>query len=198
VFGRRRKLAPPSLAGQVGGANTLRRMTESTASPERTRTFTWDDPMVCAAAAQAMSGEDFLAAMVRGEYPRPPIANALGFALVEVGDGTAVFEVTPAEYHYNPIGVVHGGLLATVLDSAMGCSVHSTIRQGAAYTTLELKVNYVRPATQRSGPLRCEARVLHRGKRSATAEGRVVDRDGRLYAHGTTTCLLMEAPSPRS
>jgi len=170
---------------------TLRRMSEPTA-PERTRTFTWDDPMLCAAAAQAMAGKDFLAAMVRGEYPRPPIANALGFALADVGDGTAVFEVTPAEYHYNPIGVVHGGLLATLLDSAMGCAVHSTLALGTAYTTLELKVNYVRPATQRTGPLRCEARVLHRGRRSATAEGKVFDGEGKLYAHATTTCLVME------
>jgi len=167
-------------------------MSDPNATAERTRTFTWDDPLLCAAGAQAMAGKEFLSAMVRGEFSRPPIANALGFGLVEVGDGTAVFEVTPAEYHYNPIGVVHGGLLATVLDSAMGCSVHSTLARGTAYTTLELKVNFVRAATQSTGPLRCEARVLHRGKRSATAEGRVVDGAGKLYAHATTTCLLME------
>ncbi len=161
-------------------------------TPQRSRTFTWDDPMVCAQGAQRMAGKDFLEAMVRGEYPRPPIAMALGFGLIELGSGSAVFEVEPAEYHYNPIGVVHGGLLATVLDSAMGCAVHSTLPQGTGYTTLELKVNFVRPATKHTGPLRCEARVLHRGRRSATAEGRVIDTEGKLYAHATTTCLVME------
>ena len=168
---------------------TLRRMSEPTA-PERTRTFTWDDPMVCAAAAQAMAGKDFLAAMVRGEYPRPPIANALGFALVEVGDGTAVFEVTPAEYHYNPIGVVHGGLALALLDSAMGCAVHSTLAAGVAYTTLEVKANFVRPLTSSTGPIRCTGTVVHGGRTVATAEGRVVDADGKLYAHGTSTVLI--------
>src|SRR5262245_35413352 len=116
----------------------MRAMSDETV---RSRTFTWDDPMLCAEGAQRLGGKEVLEAMIAGAFPRPPIAHALGFGLAEIGDGTAAFEVTPAEYHYNPIGVVHGGLLATLLDSAMGCSVHTTCERGTAYTTLELKVN---------------------------------------------------------
>lgn len=160
--------------------------------PARTRTVTWDDPRLSADAARRMAGKDFLAAMIAGEYERPPIAKVLGFTIAEVAEGFAVFTVEPAEYHYNPIGVVHGGLLATVLDSAMACAVHSTLPQGTGYTTLALNVNFVRPATTTTGPLRCEAKVVHRGRRSATAEGRVIDAAGKLYAHGTTTCMVIE------
>lgn len=158
----------------------------------RTRTVTWEDPMPSAHAARRMAGKEFLAALIRGELPSPPMARTLGFEIVEIGDGTAVFTVVPSEIHYNPIGVVHGGLLATLLDSAMGCAVQTTLPEGTGYTTLELKVNFVRAATATTGLLRCEAKVLHRGRRSATAEGRVVDAAGKLYAHATTTCLMIE------
>src|SRR3712207_5355656 len=114
----------------------------------------------------------------------------MNFGLAELGQGSAVFTVEPAEYHYNPIGVVHGGLAATLLDSAMGCAVHSTLPAGAGYTTLEIKGNYVRPMTAGMGLVRCEAKVIHTGGRTATAEGRIVDDDGKLYAHGTTTCII--------
>lgn len=159
---------------------------------DRTRTVTWEDPMPSAQAAQSRAGKDFLAAMIRGDLPHPPMALVLGFGITEIGDGLAVFTVVPAEFHYNPIGVVHGGLLATLLDSAMGCAVQTTLPEGTGYTTLELKVNFVRAATDKTGPLRCEAKVLHRGRRSATAEGRVVDAAGKLYAHATTTCMVIE------
>ncbi|HEX5705724.1 MAG TPA: PaaI family thioesterase, partial [Pyrinomonadaceae bacterium] len=99
----------------------------------------------------------------------------------------------PEEYHYNPIGVVHGGLAATLLDSAMGCAVHSTLPAGAGYTTLEIKVNFVRPLTTETRGVRCEARVVYVGGRTATAEGRVTDEQGKLYAHGTTTCLIFRS-----
>jgi uncharacterized protein (TIGR00369 family) len=160
-------------------------------SEGRTRTASWEDPTVTAEAAGRMAGLDFLRAIARGELPRPPIGIVLGFGLIEVEEGRAAFSVQPAEHHYNPIGVVHGGLLATVLDSAMGCAVHSTLGVGEGYTTLELKVNYVRAVTRDTGLLRCTAQVLYRGGRIATAEGRAVDERGRLYAHGTTTCLLI-------
>ena len=117
----------------------------------------------------------------------------MNFSLIEVGEGHAVFAVEPAEYHYNPIGVVHGGLAATLLDSAMGCAVHSTLAAGSGYTTLEIKVNFIRAMTAETGRVRCEANVVHAGARTATAEGRVIDEAGKLYAHGTTTCLILRA-----
>lgn len=110
---------------------------------------------------------------------------------MEVSEGHAVFAVDPDEYHYNPIGVVHGGLAATLLDSAMGCAVHSKLPPGAGYTTLEIKVNFIRAMTGETGRVRCEAKIVHSGARTATAEGRIVDEAGKLYAHGTTTCLIL-------
>ena len=158
---------------------------------ERTRTITWQDPKALAAAGRALSGLEYLQKIVAGELPRPPIGELMDFQIVEVSEGRAVFVVEPAEYHYNPIGVVHGGLAATLLDSAMGCAVHSMLPKGAAYTTLEIKVNYIRAMTNGTGPVRCEAKVIHVGGRTATAEGRVVDESGTLYAHGTTTCIIL-------
>lgn len=114
----------------------------------------------------------------------------MNFRISELSEGRAVFVVEPAEYHYNPIGVVHGGVAATLLDSAMGCAVHSTLPVGASYTTLEIKVNYIRPMTADTGLVRCEATIIHLGVRTATAEGKVVDQKGKLYAHGTTTCII--------
>ncbi len=131
-----------------------------------------------------------IAAIMRGELPPPPIAVTMRLRPIELGEGRAVFEGEPGEEHYNPIGVVHGGYASTVLDSAMGCAVHSTLPAGAGYTTLEIKVNYVRAMTAETGRVLCEAKVVHVGGRTATAEGRVVDGAGRLYAHGTTTCII--------
>jgi uncharacterized protein (TIGR00369 family) len=160
----------------------------------RTFNVSWDDPMPPAKRAMAMSGREYLAAMMAGHIPPPPIARLMGFGLAEVGEGHAVFECTPGEQHYNPIGVVHGGLACTLLDSAMGCCVHTLLPAGTGYTTLEVKVNLVRPITTETGLLRCEGRVVHAGRRMATAEGRLLDRSGKLYAHGTTTCMIFPAP----
>src|SRR5215216_881912 len=160
---------------------------------ERTLTTSWEDPRRLAEAGHGMSGFEFLQKIVSGELPRPPIAALMDFQIVELQEGRAVFAVNPAEYHYNPIGVVHGGLAATLLDSAMGCAVHSMLPAGAGYTTLELKVNYVRALTAETGEVRCEARVIHVGGRTATAEGKVVDAGGTLYAHATTTCLIFRS-----
>ena len=157
---------------------------------ERTHTVSWEDPRALAEAARGLTGLEFLRKIVAGELPRPPISALLNFGVTEVGAGRAVFTAEPAEYHYNPIGVVHGGLAATLLDSAMGCAVHPTLPAGAGYTTLEIKVNYVRPLTAGTGGVRCEAQVIHVGGRTATAEGRIVDAGGKLYAHGTTTCMV--------
>ncbi|HKS28716.1 MAG TPA: PaaI family thioesterase [Pyrinomonadaceae bacterium] len=156
----------------------------------RTRTITWEDPRALAEAGRNLSGLEYLQKIVSGELPRPPIGSLMNFQIAELAEGRAVFTVEPAEYHYNPIGVVHGGLAATLLDSAMGCAVHSMLPAGAGYTTLEIKVNYVRAMTAETGTVRCEAEVIYAGGRTATAEGRVVDGAGKLYAHGTTTCII--------
>jgi uncharacterized protein (TIGR00369 family) len=158
---------------------------------DRTRTVKWQDPRQLSDAARELSGLEFLQKIVAREFPPPPLAVTLNFDLVEVGQGHATFAVEPAEYHYNPIGVVHGGLAATLLDSAMGCAVHSTLPAGSGYTTLEIKVNFIRAMTGETGRVRCEAKVVHVGARTATAEGRVIDEAGKLYAHGTTTCLIL-------
>jgi uncharacterized protein (TIGR00369 family) len=156
----------------------------------RTRTFSWEDPRALAEAGRGLSGLEYLQKIIAGELPRPPISAMMNFGITELSEGRAVFTVEPAEYHYNPIGVVHGGLAATLLDSAMGCAVHSMLPAGAGYTTLEIKVNFIRPITAETGIMRCEAQVIHVGGRTATAEGRVLDESGKLYAHATTTCII--------
>ena len=159
----------------------------------RSRTVEWADPAALAAAGRKMAGIDFLRAIRDGDLPAPPIAVLLGFRLAEVEPGLAVFECTPSEQHYNPIGVVHGGLAMTLLDSAMGCSVQTRTPAGGGYTTLEAKTNLVRAITDKSGPLRAIGKVLHFGSRVATAEGRLEDASGKLYAHATTTCIVLSA-----
>jgi uncharacterized protein (TIGR00369 family) len=163
---------------------------------KRTRTVTWQDPVAAASSAGSMAGVDFMRAIAEGKVPPPPIASLMGFGIEEVGEGRAVFAVEPQEFHYNPIGMVHGGLAATLLDSAMGCAIHTLLPQGRGYTTLELKVNYVRAMTRDTGRVRAIGQVIHLGGRIATAEGRIVDAQGKLYAHATTTCLLSGSPSP--
>jgi len=137
-----------------------------------------------------LSGLQVMQAMLAGALPYPHIADTLDFGLVEVAEGHAVFQGTPQLRHYNPLGSVHGGWYATLLDSALGCAVHTMLPAGRAYTTAELSVNIVRAASARTGPLRAIGKVLHCGRQLATAEARIVGPDGRLYAHGTTTCLV--------
>jgi len=141
-----------------------------------------------------LTGLEVMQAMLAGRLPFPHIADTLDFALVEVETGKAVFQGTPQLKHYNPLGSVHGGWYATLLDSALGCAVHTTMPAGRAYTTAELSVNIVRAATAKSGPLRAIGKVVHSGRQLATAEARIVGPDGKLYAHGTTTCLVFEVP----
>ncbi len=130
--------------------------------------------------------------MVAGELPPPPILRLLGVRMTEVEHGRVVFEVTPVEDHYNGMGVAHGGLAATLMDSALGVAINAAAPEGKTFTTLELKVNYVRPITTATGPIRCEGTVIHIGNRTATAEARITDAGGKLYAHGTTTCITVE------
>ena len=139
------------------------------------------------------SGLEVMQGILEGEIPFPHIAETLDFSLVEVGTGKAVFQGTPQLKHYNPLGTVHGGWYATLLDSALGCSVHTMLSPGQAYTTAELGVNIVRAASAKTGPLRAIGTVIHCGRQLATAEARIVGPDGKLYAHATTTCLVFEA-----
>jgi uncharacterized protein (TIGR00369 family) len=157
----------------------------------RSRTYTWEDPMPSAEAGRSMSGIEYLRAIRDGRIPAPPFALTLDMRLVAVEEGHALFECEPAEYHYNPIGVVHGGLAATLLDSAMGCAVQSLLPAGTGYTTLEIKVNFVRALTSTTGTVRAEGWIVNQGRRVAVAEARITDAAGKLYAHGTTTCLIL-------
>jgi uncharacterized protein (TIGR00369 family) len=141
-----------------------------------------------------LTGLQVLNKMLAGELPYPHIADTLDFGLVAVEFGKAVFQGTPQLKHYNPLGTVHGGWYATLLDSALGCAVHTTMPAGMGYTTAELGLNIVRAASSRSGPLRAIGQVVHSGRQLATAEARIVGPDGKLYAHGTTTCLVFPVP----
>jgi uncharacterized protein (TIGR00369 family) len=158
----------------------------------RTRTITWEDPLQGAQKGKALSGLDYLKAVQSGEIAPPPIALLMGMWMSEVSEGRVVFAAEPAEYHYNPIGMIHGGFAATLLDSAMGCVVQSMLSQGTGYTTLELKVNYVRALTSKTGTVYSEGKLIHLGGRVATAEGRLTDAAGKLYAHATTTCIILK------
>ena len=163
----------------------------------RIRIVTWADQAATSSVAGTIPGIEFLERIARGELPPPPMASLMNFGLAEIEKGRIVFTVVPAEYHYNPIGIVHGGLAATLLDSAMGCAVHSMLPAGVGYTTLDLQVRFVRAVTVATGPLRCEARVVHSGSRLMTTEGHLRDEKGVLYAHGTGSCLILERREPK-
>lgn len=150
-----------------------------------------DAPSGSALDRNRLSGRAFLEARIAGRGAAP-LGELLGLILVEVGDGFAVFEATPKPEHYNPAGVVHGGWMASILDSALGCAIHSRLGPGVGYGTIELKVNFVRAMTEKTGLVRCRGDVVHMGRRLATSEGRLVDGSGRLYAHGSCTCMIYE------
>jgi len=158
----------------------------------RSRTFSWSDPALTAVHLGRRGGLDLLRAMVSGELPAPPVMDLLGVERLEVDEGRAAVVMTPQEFHYNPLGTVHGGVLATLLDTAAGCAVHSTLPGGVGYTSLDLTTRFLRPVTVASGALRCEGTVLARGRTTALAEARLTDVKGRLVAHATSSCLLFE------
>jgi uncharacterized protein (TIGR00369 family) len=157
---------------------------------KRERTHTWDDPTPRSDRMATLSGLDVLRLVISGELPQPPMAHLMDIRLVEVENGKAVFASTPREFHYNPLGTVHGGFGATLLDSAMGCAVHSTLNPGDQYTTLELKINFLRPLTHTTGTVRGVGTVVHAGRTTALAEARIEDAAGKLYAFATSTCLI--------
>ena len=157
----------------------------------RERTHGWADPQLTAGAAAGMSGLEFFAAMAGGRVARPPIMATLDFDGISFEEGRVEFRLTPKEFHYNPIGSVHGGVFATLLDSACGCAVHTRLPAGVFYTSLDLSVKFLRPVTVATGPITAVGTVVHLGRRTALAEGRLLDAEGRIYATATSSCLVM-------
>lgn len=159
---------------------------------QRRRSFSWEDPAATAAAGMQLTGLDYLRAVVDGTLPPPPVARLLDFSILEVAPGRVVLALDPAEWMYNPIGSVHGGIAATILDSCLGCAVHSTLDAGVGYTTTDLHVRYIRAMSHTTGRVLAEGHVVHRGRRTATAEGRLlIEGDQTLIAHATTGCAVI-------
>jgi uncharacterized protein (TIGR00369 family) len=170
-------------------------MSQTQPAPElRTRQHQWISPAADPAAAATMGGLDLLQAMQRGEHPAPPLASTLGFGALTVEPGRVVVELLPAEFHLNPLGTMHGGVIAALLDTACGCAVHSLLPPGVGYTSLDLSTRFLRPVTPETGPIRCVGTVLHHGRRTASAEASLLDGDGRLLAHATSTCMTFPLP----
>jgi uncharacterized protein (TIGR00369 family) len=184
------QISGPRDARPDGARLAERRGDDGRPGPQRQRSYQWQDPAIAAAAARTMAGIDFFRALADGTLPVPPIAATLGFTITAADPGRVVFEFTPAEFHYNPIGSVHGGVYATMCDSACGCAVHSMLPKGAFYTSQDLSVKFLRAVTLSTGPLRCEGTVIHLGSRTALAEARLTDGQGKLYAHATSSCLI--------
>ena len=161
----------------------------------RTRTIAWDDPMAGEARAATMPGIDYLQGMIDGEIPPPPIVTLMGMTLESVAPGTATFTCLPDESHYNPIGAVHGGFVCTALDSAAGCAVQTTLPAGTGYTSLEIKVSYLRAVSTTTGPLTVVGTVVKPGSRIAFAEAVVLDGQGRTVATASSTLLDFPVPA---
>jgi uncharacterized protein (TIGR00369 family) len=161
----------------------------------RSRTYSWQDPAVNAGRLARTTGLELLQAMAAGELPAPPVMHLIDMAGMEVEHGRVTVFLDPQEFHYNPLGTVHGGVLSTLLDTAAACSVHSTLPAGVAYTSLDLNVKFLRAVTVGSGRLRCTGTVLQRGRRTALAEARMTDATDRLIAHATSSCIIFDAPT---
>jgi uncharacterized protein (TIGR00369 family) len=160
----------------------------------RTRTYSWTDPAQHAAVLATTSGLDLMRKMMAGELPPPPIMNLIDMAGMEVEEGSVTFYLDPQEFHYNPLGSMHGGVISTLLDSAAACSLHSTLPAGVGYTSLDLNVKFLRAVTVGSGRLKCQGSVLQKGRRTALTEARLTDTGGRLVAHAMSSCMIFEAP----
>ncbi len=161
------------------------------AAPDRYRVVTWQDPAALRRAAHELTGLELLHRIAGHQLPPPPVADLVGFAPTFVSPGLVVFGYEPREEHYNALGTVHGGIVTTILDTAMSCAVHSELDTGVAYATVELKTSFVRPVTLAAGPLRAEGRVVHHGSRIATAEAKLVDGVGTLYATSSSTSMIL-------
>jgi uncharacterized protein (TIGR00369 family) len=156
------------------------------------RTFHWEDTARGLEAAGQLSGLDYLNAMSAGSLPLSPLVKTLDFTVDSIEKGKVTFGFTPQEFHYNPLGSVHGGVISALLDSAMGCTLHSVLAAGSGYTTLELKTNFLKAVTTATGPLKAIGRIIHAGSRTALLEAELVDEKGKIYAHGTSTCLILK------
>ncbi|MDX2969503.1 PaaI family thioesterase [Kribbella solani] len=161
---------------------------------DRSRTFSWTDPAETAALIGSSTGLETLRAMQDGRLPAPPILRLVGATGFEAEEGKVTVFMPAAEFHYNPLGSVHGGVIATLLDTAAGCTVHSTLPAGFGYTSLDLMTRFIKPVTVASGVLRCEGGIISRGRRTAVAESHLYDERGKLLAHATSTCLIFEIP----
>jgi len=161
----------------------------------RTRTFSWTSPAEHAALLATTGGLELLRGMAAGELPPPPIMSLIDLSGMEVEEGSVTFYLEPQEFHYNPLGTVHGGVISTLLDSAAACSLHSTLPAGVGYTSLDLMTRFIKPVTVDSGVLRCEGAIISRGRRTAVAESHLYDESGKLLAHATSTCLIFDLPT---
>jgi uncharacterized protein (TIGR00369 family) len=161
-------------------------------SSERSRNVTWEDPEVTAAAAAEMSGLEYLSAVRDGRLPCPPVWSLVDFRLTEVADDRVVFEMNPAEWHYNRFSMVQGGIACTVLDAAMACALQTGLPRGIHFTTLGMNVNYMRPISSTAGLMRCEGRAIQRGNRIVIVEAKMLDAGGVLYAYAVSTCMLLK------
>jgi len=159
---------------------------------KRTRTISWEDPKISTRNPASVSGLDYLKAVKDEAVSSPPIARLVGYQITDVETGSAAFEIIPGEHLYNPFSTVHGGILSTLLDTTMTSSVMSTLSKGLVCATVEIKVNFIKPVTEKTGLIRCEARPIHVGKRLATVEGRVADKEGSVLAHGVSTCAIFK------
>jgi uncharacterized protein (TIGR00369 family) len=178
----------------LAGLSSLGETMGSDSDP-RTRTILWQDPAQFEEPIRKLSGIEFMRAFLTGDLPPPPFMQLLGIRVVSVEPSSVTFEFDPAEYMYSPLGNVHGGIVTVLLDTAMGCSFHTTLPAGTGYTTIELKVNFLKSVTAKAGPLRAEGHVIHSGSRLATLEARLMDDRKKLYAHATSTVMILH---PRS
>lgn len=172
------------------------RMMEAMTDDARERSYRWDDPAPTLAALPNTNGIDVLKRMITGELPGPPVMHTLGIEPVSFEPGACSFALVPQEYHFNPLGSVHGGVIATLLDSAAGCAVHSVLAAGEGYTSVDLTTKYLRPVTVATGRVTAAGSLLARGSRTALAQAELTDDAGRLLAHATSTCLIFPIPAP--
>lgn len=159
---------------------------------ERTKTISWQDPSEGVGQIHKMSGLDFFQAISDGKIPFPPLLHTLDFKVASIIKGEAIFSFQPQEFHYNTLGTVHGGVISAILDSAMGCSLHSLLPAGTGYTTLELKVNFLKSITIKTGELIATGKVIHAGSRTALVEAQLTSNSNTIYAHATSTCLIIK------
>ena len=168
---------------------------DGSAATERSRTYSWADPVALSGEVAKLSGLELFTKLERGDLPAPPIVETLGIDRVEsTGEGRISVYLEPREFHYNPIGSMHGGVISALLDTAAGCAVHTALPAGIGYTSLDLHTRFLRPVTVASGLLRCDGTVVSRGRQTALAEAHLHDARGRLVAHATSTCLIFPIP----